>query len=70
MLGAAAFFDAGRVWADYGRNPELDGDGLGLKYGVGGGPRLRVGRPLIVRVDLAASNDGTFGGYFLAGNIF
>jgi hypothetical protein len=69
-LGAAAFFDAGRVWADYERNPALDGTGIGLKYGVGGGPRLRVGKPLIVRVDLAVSNEGSFGGYFLAGNIF
>jgi hypothetical protein len=70
VLGAAAFFDAGRVWADYDRNPALDGSGIGLKYGFGGGPRLRIGKPLIVRLDFAVSNEGSFGGYFLAGNIF
>jgi hemolysin activation/secretion protein len=44
FLGAAAFVDAGRVSADPERaSPELDGTGLGIKYGLGAGPRARVG---------------------------
>ena len=36
-LGGAAFADGGRVWADTTPHPELDGTGLGIKYGLGGG---------------------------------
>ncbi|MCZ7582498.1 MAG: hypothetical protein M5R36_03725 [Deltaproteobacteria bacterium] len=42
-LGAAAFLDGGRLWADTTRRADLDGDGVGLKYGTGGGPRLQWG---------------------------
>jgi hypothetical protein len=71
-LGVAAFWDAGRTWTQLGQsNPALDGTGLGLKYGVGGGLRLQEGRTFIVRLDLAWSPDATpIGVYFNAGQIF
>ena len=72
VLGAAAFFDAGRVWTDLGsRHPELDGTGVDLKYGVGGGLRLQQGQTFVVRVDVAWSPDARpVGAYFAAGQIF
>ena len=72
VLGAAAFFDAGRVWTQLGTpSPELDGTGLGLRYGVGGGLRLSEGKTFVVRADLAWSPDATpVGAYFAAGEIF
>jgi hypothetical protein len=71
-LGGAAFFDAGRVWADWiGDRPDLDGTGLGLKYGVGGGLRIRQGQSLVVRLDVAWSPDAApIGGYFAASEMF
>ena len=33
VLGIIPFFDAGRLWADVRSHPELDGRGIGLKYG-------------------------------------
>jgi outer membrane protein assembly factor BamA len=70
-LGAAAFFDAGRVWADMGRHEELDGIGWDFKYGTGGGIRLRKGKTFVLRGDVAWSPDARpIGGYFLADNIF
>lgn len=53
-LGAAAFVDAGRVWTDpFAADPSLDGSGVGMHWGVGGGPRLRWGDALILRFDFA-----------------
>ena len=71
-LSAATFFDAGRVWTELGRaHPELDGTGLGLKYGVGGGLRLHQGETFVVRADVAWSPDARpIAGYFAAGQIF
>ena len=71
-LSAAAFFDAGRVWTELGRaHPDLDGTGLGLKYGVGGGLRLHQGETFVVRGDVAWSPDARpVAGYFAAGQIF
>jgi hypothetical protein len=71
-LGAAGFFDAGRVWTELGRaHPELDGAGIGLKYGVGGGLRLHQGETFVVRGDVAWSPDAKpVAGYFAAGQIF
>jgi hypothetical protein len=70
-LGAAAFFDGGRVWADTTRQPALDGTGLGLKYGVGGGLRLMSGSAFVLRADVAWSPDATpIGGYVVAGESF
>jgi len=72
VLGAAAFFDAGRTWTELFRaHPELDGRGVGLKYGVGGGMRLQQGTTFIVRFDVAWSPDARpVGAYFDAGHIF
>jgi hypothetical protein len=72
VLGVAAFFDGGRSWTELGHShPELDGTGLGLKYGVGGGLRLLQGQTFIVRADVAWSPDAQpIGAYFAAGQIF
>ncbi len=71
VLGLATFVDAGRLWADYHRHPELDGEGLGLKYGIGGGPRLLVGQVLMLRGDVAWSPDANpVSGYLLGGHAF
>src|SRR5207248_861942 len=70
-LGGAGFLDGGRVWADLTSAPELDGRGLGLKYGAGGGLRVHKGDSFVLRVDLAWSPDARpLAGYFLAGEIF
>jgi hypothetical protein len=71
-LSLAVFFDAGRTWTELGRrHPELDGTGLGLKYGVGGGVRLQQGTTFVVRGDIAWSPDARpIGAYFAAGEIF
>jgi len=70
-LGAVAFFDAGRLWTDLHGHPELDGTGLGLKYGTGGGLRLRQGRAFVVRFDVAWSPDAfPVSLYFGAGHAF
>ena len=72
VLGVAAFLDGGRSWTELGHShPELDGTGLGLKYGVGGGLRLLQGQTFIVRADIAWSPDAQpVGAYFAAGQIF
>ncbi|HVZ74407.1 MAG TPA: BamA/TamA family outer membrane protein [Polyangia bacterium] len=72
VLGAAVFFDAGRSWTELTHaHPELDGTGLGLKYGIGGGIRLQEGRTFLLRLDVAWSPDATpIGAYFAAGEIF
>lgn len=70
-LGSAAFFDGGRVWADTTPHPELDGTGLGLKYGVGAGLRLTSGAAFVLRADIAWSPDATpISGYVVAGEAF
>ena len=70
-LGVTGFFDAGRVWADVTPAPSSTGPGWGLKYGVGGGLRLRKGETFVLRADLAWSPDARpFGFYFLAGHAF
>jgi hypothetical protein len=72
ILGAAVFLDAGRTWTELGQsNPQLDGTGLGLKYGVGAGLRLQQGRTMLLRFDVAWSPDADpIGAYFSAGEIF
>ncbi len=71
VLGATAFFDAGRLWADGFSHPELDGTGLGLKYGAGAGLRLQSGSAFVLRADLAWSPDATpISGYVAAGQMF
>lgn len=70
-FGVAAFFDAGRVWADTSSHPELDGTGIGLRWGTGGGLRLQEGKAFLIRLDLAWSPDAhPLGGYFAAGEMF
>jgi outer membrane protein assembly factor BamA len=71
LFGIVGFFDAGRVWADIGIHPELDGKGIGLKYGVGGGVRIQSGSAFVIRADVAWSPDASpVGGYFAAGQMF
>ena len=70
-LDLVAFFDAGRLWADWSSQPQLDGTGLGLKYGTGLGIRMIQGTALVVRGDVAWSPDAEpIGGYFAAGEMF
>jgi hypothetical protein len=71
-VGPAVFFDAGRSWTEIAHaEPALDGTGLGIKYGVGGGLRVQEGKTFILRLDLAWSPDATpIGAYFAAGQIF
>ena len=57
LIGTTTFFDWGRVWNDYTRNPALDGNTLGLKYGVGGGLFLQWGEAAIFRIEAAYSPD-------------
>ena len=71
MLGFVPFFDAGRLWADLKPQPELDGRGIGLKYGAGAGVRLQSGSAFVLRLDIAGSPDATpVSGYFSAGQAF
>lgn len=71
LLGVVGFFDAGRLWADTTPQPALDGTGLGLKYGTGGGLRLKSGSTFVLRGDLAWSPDARpVGGYFEVGQLF
>ena len=70
-FGLVGFADFGRVWADYHRRPELDGDGLGIKYGVGGGLRVASGETFVLRLDVGWSPDANpVSGYLLAGHLF
>jgi outer membrane protein assembly factor BamA len=70
-IGAVAFFDGGRVWTDTTPEPQLDGSGIGLKYGLGGGLRVTSGTAFVVRADVAWSPDATpVGVYFVAGESF
>lgn len=70
-LGLVAFADTGRLWADYAAHPELDGSGLGLAYGVGGGLRIASGKTFLLRFDLAWSPSAhSKSGYLLAGHVF
>ncbi len=71
VFGVVGFLDGGRVWADTRPQPELDGHGVGLKYGVGGGLRLQSGSAFVIRLDVAWSPDATpVGGYVAAGQMF
>ncbi|HEX8792116.1 MAG TPA: BamA/TamA family outer membrane protein [Polyangiaceae bacterium] len=71
LLGAVGFFDAGRLWADLSPHPELDGSGLGLKWGVGTGLRLQSGETFVMRGDVAWSPDSQpLGGYLAAEQMF
>jgi hypothetical protein len=56
-IGNDVFFDAGRVWSDYTFRSPLDGSGLGIKYGVGGGVYLLWGQAAMLRIEAAYSPD-------------
>jgi hypothetical protein len=56
-LGGTVFFDTGRVWSDYSFHSSLDGTGLGLKYGVGGGLYILWGQAAMLRIEAAYSPD-------------
>lgn len=68
-LSLLGFVDLGRFFADWRPRPELDGSGLGLKVGLGGGLRIRFGSSLVVRADVAISPDG-WGGYLDVDQVF
>ena len=68
-LGLVAFFDTGRIWADWKPSPEFDGEAFGFKVGVGGGLRLQWGPNFVLRTDVAWSPDG-IGVYLDAGHAF
>ncbi len=71
VLGTAVFFDAGRLWSSFQPTEALDGSGLGLKYGVGFGLRIRKGKAFVVRADLAWSPDARpIAAYFTANHTF
>jgi hypothetical protein len=56
-IGNNVFFDAGRVWSDYSFRSPLDGQGLGLKYGIGGGVYVLWGQAAMLRIEAAYSPD-------------
>lgn len=59
QVGTTAFLDTGRVWNDYSFDDVRDGKGLGLKYGVGGGPFLVWDTAAVFRIDVAYSPDAS-----------
>ena len=56
-LGGDLLFDTGRSWLDYSFKSSLDGNGVGLKYGAGGGLYVLWGQAALFRVDVAYSPD-------------
>jgi hypothetical protein len=56
-LGNDFFFDTGRVWSNYSFHSPLDGSGIGLKYGVGGGIYVLWGQAAMLRLEAAYSPD-------------
>ncbi len=70
-LGLTAFVDAGRCFVDLRARPELDGSGLGLKLGLGGGARFQWGETFLLRADVAWSPDARpVGVYVDVGHVF
>ena len=57
LPGALAFFDAGRVWSDYGYHPDVDGRTLGLKAAVGSGLFFQWDEANLFVIEGAYSND-------------
>jgi hypothetical protein len=56
-IGNTVFFDTGRVWSDFTFHSPLDGSGVGLKYGVGGGIYVLWGQAAMLRIEAAYSPD-------------
>ncbi len=59
QVGTTTFLDTGRVWNDYAFADARDGTGLGLKYGVGGGPFIIWDTAALIRIDVAYSPDAS-----------
>jgi outer membrane protein assembly factor BamA len=59
QVGTTAFFDAGRVWDDYTFTDPRDGAGVGIKYGVGGGPFIIWDTAALLCVNVAYSPDAS-----------
>ncbi len=59
QVGTTTFIDTGRVWNDYSFSDPRDGKGIGLKYGIGGGPFLIWNTAALFRIDLAYSPDAS-----------
>ena len=57
LLGNNLFFDAGRLWSDYTFHARADGNGIGIKWGVGGGQYLQWGQAAVFRLEVAYSPD-------------
>src|SRR5882724_4349743 len=57
ILGGNLLFDAGRLWSDYTFRSTLDGTGLGMKWGAGGGAYLQWGQAALFRLEAAYSPD-------------
>jgi hypothetical protein len=69
ILGIAGFYDAGRLWSDIEKSrADLDGTGLGLHYGAGGGLRIQKGRSFLLRADVAWSPDARPIGVYVGAN--
>ncbi len=70
-VATVGFFDAGRLWADWSSHPELDGTGLGIHWGTGGGIRVQQGTAFVVRGAIAGSPLAQpIAGYFAVGETF
>jgi outer membrane protein assembly factor BamA len=59
QIGTTTFIDTGRVWNDYTFADVRDGTGIGLKYGIGGGPFLIWDTAAVFRIDVAYSPDAS-----------
>jgi hypothetical protein len=54
-VGGNVLFDVGRLWTDTSFSPTLDGRGVGLKWGAGGGLYLQWGQAAVFRMEIAYS---------------
>jgi Omp85 superfamily domain len=56
-FGGNLLFDAGRLWSDYTFHAAVDGSGVGIKWGAGGGAYLQWGQAAVFRLEVAYSPD-------------
>jgi outer membrane protein assembly factor BamA len=56
-VGGNVLFDADRLWTDYTFTSPLDGRGVGVKWGAGGGLYLQWGQAAVFRLEVAYSPD-------------
>lgn len=70
-FGVTAFLDGGRLWTDHHSTSEFDGEGVGLKYGIGSGLRLAAGKSFVLRLDAAWSKEARpLAAYLASGQMF